>query len=199
MPLNIDVSNPSTIYVHFLTPMPKLFVLYDSSNEVFYFRYLSGQVPRIKFNVPIPGVYHTDNDLYVSKVVPIEIPDNLPSLPPAQRDRLKDVFFTYDETLQYTASIDTISGNIIHGPKWKSLIKPLQIFIDEHEKGHFFYEDEEKCDLYALVNFVRMGYNESMAYFCLANVIKRSAEQMQRVRELFSKINSFAPDFQPGF
>lgn len=197
MPQSVNVSSPSTVYVKFTGSLPRLFVLYDGQ-EVHYFRYLDGKTPRIKFRMPVPGLYNSDNDFEIVKTVPVEIPDDLPSLPPAERDRWKGINVTYDPELMFTASIDTNAGTIYVGKKFRSLIKPVQIFIIEHEKGHFFYETEEKCDLFALVNFIRMGYNESTAYFALANVIRRSPQQMQRVRELFNQISVVHPNFNPG-
>lgn len=197
--VSINIDFPSTVYIQFTGVMPKLFVLRDGSGDVHYFRYLNGSIPRIKFNMPIAGMYTTDNEIQVVKIVPIEIPDNLPTLPPAERDRLKPVTFVFNPNLKFTASINTHTGIIEHGPKYMGLIKPVQIFIDEHEKGHMFYKTEEKCDLFALVNFIRMGYNESTAYYALSSVIKKSPEQMKRVKDMFNNLDkSFSPNFNPG-
>lgn len=198
MPQKINISSPSTVYVQFTGEMPRLFVVYDLSGEVNYFRYLNGQVPRIKFRMPVPGMYHSDNDFQVIKTVPIEIPDNLPLLPAPERDRWKDISYVYNPSLTTVARIHTDTGVVEHGPRYKALTRPMQIFIDEHEKGHFFYKTESLCDLYALVNFIRMGYNESTAYYILSNVIKRSSDQMERVKQLFKNIEIFQPNFNPG-
>lgn len=202
MPQNLVIDHPSSVYVSFPDGTPRLFKVYDAAGEVYYFRYL-GNTPRIKFRMPVPGVYSFDVNQSVSvvKIVPIEIPDSVrnPQLPEPERDRWKDVYFKYNPNLGTVARIDTTTGLVEHGPRYKQLSKPMQIFIDEHEKAHMFYFTEEKCDLMALINYVRMGYNESVAYWTLANVLKKSTQQMNRAYELYNAIsNLINPNFNPG-
>jgi hypothetical protein len=197
----VVIDRPSSVYIRFTQEMPKLFVIYDPSGDVHYFRYLNGSTPRIKFRMPIHGVYSTDTPIEVIKIVPIEIPDTVikPNLPPAERDRWKPVSYRYNKDLGTVARIDTMTGIIEHGPRYKQLIKPLQVFIDEHEKAHMFYLTEENCDLLALINFIRMGYNESTAYYALSMVLKKSAMQMERTKELYRNIvEGLQTNFNPG-
>jgi hypothetical protein len=201
MAQRVVVNSPSSVYIRFTEEMPKLFVIYDSSGDVHYFRYLDGSTPRIKFRMPIPGVYTCETPIEIVKIVPIEIPQAVlsPSLPPAERDRWKPVFFKYNSDLGTVARIDTSTGLIEHGPRYKRLIKPIQVFIDEHEKAHMFYLTEEKCDLMALVNFVRMGYNESTAYYALSMVLRKTPQQMERAKELYRSIMAgIQENFNPG-
>lgn len=195
------IDNPSTVYVKFSEYCPKLFVVRDDTGDVFYFRYISSPVPRIKFQMPIYGVYFSDIPIEVDKIVPIEIPDfaRKPNLPPPQRDRIKDVYYKYNPSLSTVASINTETGQIQHGPRYKSLIRPMQVFIDEHEKAHMFYLSEDLCDMLALVNFIRMGYNVSTAYYTLSKVLRKSPEQMDRVKSMYREIcNNIQPNFNPG-
>lgn len=201
MPQSIIVSSPSTVKIRFTQMMPKKFVINDANGNVHYFRYLSGSIPRIKFRMPIPGTYSTDTPIEITSIGPIEIPEYVinPSLPPATRNRWKTPVYKFNPELGTVARIFTDTGVIEHGPRYKLLMKPMQVFIDEHEKGHMLYDREEDCDLYAIVNFVRMGYNESTAYYALSMVIKRSAQQMDRVKSLFKTIvGGIQPDFNPG-
>lgn len=201
MSQRIVINNPSTVYVHFTEECPKLFVVRDDTGDVFYFRHISYPVPRIKFRMPIYGVYFSDTPIEIDEIVPIEIPDYVrnPNLPPPQRDRIKDVFYKYNPSLGTVARIHTDTGLIEHGPRYRSLIKPMQVFIDEHEKAHMFYLDEDLCDMLALVNFIRMGYNESTAYYTLSKVLRRSSQQMDRVKSMYADIcNNIQPNFNPG-
>lgn len=178
-----------------------MFVVRDSAGNVFYFRHIAYPVPRIKFNLNLHDVYFTDTPIDVYAIVPIEIPyfARNPRLPAPQRDRIKDVYYRYNPNLGTVARITTETGLIEHGPRYKSLIKPMQVFIDEHEKAHMFYLDEDLCDALALVNFIRMGYNISTAYYTLSKVLMKSPQQMERVKEMYRNIcNNIDPTFNPG-
>jgi len=137
-------------------------------------------------------------------VYPIDIPEFVrnPVLPAPERDRWTDVYYRYNPNLGTVARIHTDgpqAGLIEHGPRYKMLIRPMQIFIDEHEKAHMFYLTEENCDIFALINFIRMGYNESTAYYTLSKVLKKSPQQMNRTKELYLSIcDKIHPNFNPG-
>lgn len=196
------VNSPSTVYIRFTAGTPKLFRVIDGSGEVQYFRYIPDpSVSRIKFRMPVRGNYTFNAAVEVVDMKPIEIPDWVknPKLPAPQRDMWKPVFYKYDPSLDTVARIYPTTGLILHGPRYRELCRPLQIFIDAHERAHMFYETEEYCDLFALVDFIRMGYNESMAYYALSNVLKYSEQQMNRVRFIFTEIQkNINPNFNPG-
>jgi hypothetical protein len=172
--------------------MPNLFLLNHSDGEGYYFRYLDGKTPRIKFNVPDRGSYIANAPFEVVKICPIEIPDHFPMLPPADRDRWKDVkeVFNPDMDSQTTTPIRiyTESGVIEYGKRFLDYIKPIQEFLKFHEKGHLFYTNEEYCDMYALINFIRLGYNQSTAYYALSHILSRSPENIKRMKTLFNNI-----------
>lgn len=197
------INTPSSVYVRFTEGTPKLFQVFDGYGHVHYFRYISDpSVSRIKFRMPVRGNYTFNVPLEIVKTVPIEIPDYVknPVLPTPERDLWKPVRFKYDNTLDTVARIFPDTGLILHGPRYNELSRPMQIFIDEHEKAHMFYDKtEEYCDLFALVSFIRMGYNESTAYYVLSNVLRRSAQQMDRVKFILSEIQqNINPNFNPG-
>lgn len=193
----ITVAEPSTLYIKFTGEIPKCFIFGNpETGEIFFFRYISGSIPRIKFNVPLPGVYEGNVPFDVVKLTPIQIPVlSLPVLPPATRNRWKgdDIEVQFNPQLETIARNFTDVGIIEVGPRYEALIQPIKYFILLHEQGHFFYDDEFNCDLYALVNFIREGYNVSTAYYTLEKYLMKSQEQMERVRALFSKINSIQP------
>jgi hypothetical protein len=195
---NIIVNSASTVYIAFTSEMPKLFLMIDADGDVEYFRYMDGKTPRIRFNIPVPGSYTFNCPFSLVKMVPIEVNYNLPVLPSPERDRLKEPVIVYDPGWTISvASNFTEEGVIVHGPGWLALIKPIRLFIDLHEVGHFFYRTEQYCDLYALVNFLRMGYNRSTAFYALTKVLGRSPEAMDRIKSMFSTITKTTGEFSP--
>lgn len=199
MPPSIVINSASTVYVKFTGTLPNRFVVTDSYGEVEYFRHLDGRTPRIKFNLPDPGRYVGNTDLDIVKIVPIEIPDDLPVLPPAERDRwtLNPVIIYDENWTESPASNFTLDGVIMHGPAYAAMIRPIRIFIDLHEKGHYFYCTEEYCDLYAFVNFIRMGYNRSTAYYALSKVLHRTSQGIARMNAMMRSIIQTTGDFSP--
>lgn len=193
------IETPSTLYIKFTGSVPKIFIFGNPDGTIHFFRYITSSVPRIKFNVPIPGEYDGNVPFDVVKIVPIEIPFlALPVLPPADRAR-----WCPDPQIVFNGSLDTIARNFTDqgiievGPRFQQLIPPMKVFIIQHEKGHFLYSDEFNADLFALVNFVRMGYNVSTAYYTLEKYLSKSPQQVQRLRKLFENINSVQP-FKSG-
>lgn len=186
------VDKPSTVYVRFTDRMPYLFLLNNASGEGYYFRYLDGKTPRIKFNVPDPGEYVTNAPIELVKIAPIEIPDKYPTLPPATRDRWQVVSKVYNPDMdKQTATpirIYSNEGIIEYGDRYLSYIKPIQIFLEQHEIGHLFYVDESSCDMYALINFIRMGYNQSTAYYALSHILSRNPESVKRLKSILNNI-----------
>lgn len=178
--------------------MPHLLVVWGSNGVSEYFRHLDGKTPRIKFNLPVSDQYTCNVPFDIVKIVSVEIPP-LPSLPKANRDRLKgEPTIIYDENWnESTASNFTNDGIIVHGPNWKKLIPPIRLFIDLHEIGHFFYQEEENCDLYAFVNFMRLGYNRSTAYYALTSVLGRNPEALKRIKTIFQTIQKSTGSFSP--
>ena len=196
----ISIAEPCTVYIKFLQEIPRCFILgHPNTKEIFFFRYIYGNIPRIKFNIPLPGDYEGNAPFEIVKMTRIEIPVlGLPVLPPATRNRFKgNIEISYNPMLETIARNFTEVGLIEVGPRYEKLIQPIKYFILLHEQGHFFYDSEFDCDLYALVNFIREGYNVSTAYYTLEHYLSRSQEQVDSVKELFIKINSIQP-FKSG-
>jgi hypothetical protein len=188
--MQLNVNNPVTVYICFTNEMPRLFNLYDASGDKYYFRYLDGKTQRIKFNIPDPGIYKGEN-FEVIKFVSIEIPTSFPRLPAPDRDRLKETTIKFNPHLNDTpCRIFTETGIIETGHFFYSLPKPIRLFLLLHEKGHFFYKDESNCDLYALINFIKMGYSRNMAYYALTTILKRSQSETKRMKNLLQYINT---------
>lgn len=181
MPQSLKVNKPSTFYIRFTDEMPKKFVLYNDKGEAYYFRYLDGKTPRIKFNIPDSGNYFSDTPFVITKQRDIEIPVNLPSLPPAERDRVMPTDFEIDYNYDSVAKNYTQIGLIVLGQKWLTLPDPMKLFILLHEKWHSFYVTEEYCDYAAGVDFLRMGYNRSTGAYALRLILSDSPQRDIRV------------------
>lgn len=170
--------------------MPLYFSLTGEKNGLYYFRHLKPGTPRIKFNIVDPDIYQSNVPFEVTETRAVETPVNYPVLPPAERNRYKPVTFVYNPNLKGTpACIYSKTGIIEHGPKYFTLPRPIRLFIDLHEEGHLFYATEEYCDIWALVNYLRMGYNRSMAYYTLYNILGKSSANIKRLEFLLTQIN----------
>lgn len=211
------IDKKCTVYGSFTGVLPKTFDVYNSKGELYYRRALNGRTPRVKFNVLHADNYTTNVPFNVIKIGALELPDRLPDLPPYSRNRVKDVTITYNPDLSGTpARIHTNTGVIERSPSFFELTKPLRVFILLHEVGHFFYgvnaddintakqfndpvqakaylkkkmlQGEMNCDTFALIHFLRMGFNRSTAFQALKNVLKRSPENMKRLQSLLNNI-----------
>jgi hypothetical protein len=79
-------------------------------------------------------------------------------------------------------------GIIEKGNKFNSYSKPTRVFFLLHEFAHFYYKTEKFCDLFAMVHFLRMGYNMSTAMYCLTNVLRRTPENKERILYVYNKV-----------
>jgi hypothetical protein len=194
----IDISEPSTVYIRFTEEMPHTFIVRMSNGVVEYFRHLDGKTPRMKFNLVQPDTYTTSVPVEILKIVGVEIP-KLPELPAPERDRYQgEPEIIYDPNWTVSpASIFTDENLIVHGPLWKEQIPPIRLFIDLHEMGHCWYVTEQYCDLYAFVNFLRMGYNRSTAYYALSKVLKSNPANISRLRNILTNIQNTSGAFSP--
>lgn len=212
----LKVNKPCTVYIKFSGSLPGMFRLSHNEHGLYYFRELQGKAPRIKFNLCHPGEYTSDTPFEIVKVVPIEIPETLPSLPSYERDEIKDFVIVNNPNLQGSpARVFVKDGIIEKGNDFYRHPKPIRVFIMLHEIGHFYYgvtnkdlekaekmsdpdgrefikqkrnESEKKCDLFALIHYLNMGYNRSMAFYSLAKVLSRSQDNINRLKELVKNI-----------
>lgn len=185
----MQVRNKSTVYVNFTGEMPRKFTLKNSKGEVYFERFLDGKTPRIKFNIVHPDNYTGNVPFEVVKISPIEIPTPSIDLPPYERNRLKDFVIIDNPELEGTpARVFTQEGVIEKGKRLYDFPKPMRVFFLLHEVGHFFYKTEEYCDLFAYYHFLQMGYNQSTAMYCLTQVLRKNANNLERVKFLYNKI-----------
>lgn len=179
-------SAPSTYFIKFFDT-PDRFTITDERGKTYYYRYFPDGAKVIKVNIPHKGNYYFNCNCEIKRV-PIQIVDEIGrvKLPPPERNREKEFFFTYDHNeTDSPALIYTQTGQIILGRKFLTLPQPMKEFICLHEIGHFKYKTEKYCDLYAFVHFVRMGNNPSNAMYCLTDILRRNPANDERIGFLF--------------
>ncbi len=186
---SFKIVKPETIYIKFLGELPRRFCIYDNRGKLYFERFLDGKTPRIKFNMPNKGFFKSPNNFEVNKRVPIEISKLDFDLPPFERNRIKDFTIIQNKSLTNTpARVYTEEGIIEVAADFNKYPYPMQRFFLLHEVGHFYYEKEEYCDLFALVQFLQMGYNMSTAMYCLTNVLKRNKQNRDRVLYIYNHL-----------
>jgi hypothetical protein len=187
--MQLNVNKPCSVYIKFTYTTPQRFALTNEYGKVYYFRILNGKYPRIKFNILHPGTYTGNVPFEVTKIGSVEYPETLPALPEPDRNRFKPFKIVDNFTLNGSpARIFTGEGIIERGRSFYDLPEPIRVFILLHEVGHFHYSKEEDADLFALVHYLKMGYNRSMAFYALSQVLKKSDRNLNRLRELLRNI-----------
>lgn len=169
---------------------PYKFTLRDKNNSIYFYRYLPNGCKNIRVNIPDEGVYSFDNDALLIRK-PLKINSGIYSikLPPHERDRVKDYFIKHDPNqTKSPALIYTGTGMIVTGANFGKYPPPIRVFILLHELAHFRYKTEKYCDLWAFVEFVKMGYNPSTAIYCLTDVLKSNAGNDERINYLYDKM-----------
>ena len=79
------------------------------------------------------------------------------------------------------------SGNVLLDHKIHAMPIPVLAFILSHEKGHYLYRTEWKCDAYARNEMLKAGYNPSQIAMATETTLKDSD---RRKRNFDGSINS---------
>lgn len=185
--MNLKIEQPATVYVTFNHSIDRFEVL-DDSGRVAFFRYLPDDCRAFKFNLPHKGDYVLPEGVKVA-VKPLETA-KLPVLPAKERDRMTNenlrVVFT---NLKGTpARVYTYHRVICITPNFYKLPLPTRLFILLHELGHFYYETEWKCDLFAYYWMLRLGHNHSSAIYGLTTILKHTRGNTARIKKLFNNV-----------
>ena len=78
------------------------------------------------------------------------------------------------------ASINIKTGLMVYNEYFSSLPYVKQAFIKQHECGHFLYNTEKYCDLFATKKIVEMGFGLSQCLEVLRSTLKDSPEKTER-------------------
>lgn len=183
-------SGKKTVYVTFPFK-PIRFEVYDDRGKLYYFRELGGKFNSVKFNICHKGHFTMSEDCVINKIVDIEIHKINEQLPAPDRDRMKPVKIVFNKDLLITpARINSKTGVIEIGPRFKNFPFPVRLFILCHEEGHLLYADEFNADLYACKLYVNNGYNKSNAFYALSKVLKETDQNYNRIQKLFKHLQS---------
>lgn len=185
----LQTSRPCTVYISIsVNDIPRNFKLYKDG-QLDFFRPTGGKLTRLKFNVPIPGTYESNVDFKIVKIVDLEYPSTYPTLPDHEREDYRDYTIVKNEELTGTpARIFRKRGIIETSRQFDGLPTSMQKFIILHEIGHFYYKTEEYCDLYALIEFLKLGYNRSTAYYTMENILHVTPVNIKRLQFLINNI-----------
>lgn len=129
-----------------------------SDGELFYFHKGAKDGGKFYFNLP-KGNYFSEKPVYF---LPRPINSYLPKLPKRQVFRKKpkkvELIITPNKN---KCSIDLNKHKIYLDPEMKKKGRAVLTFILFHEIGHYFYKDENLCDLYAAREMIKRGFNPS--------------------------------------
>lgn len=184
----IKNNNPSTYTINFFEPKNRIDIVNSSTGKTYFYRELPHGVKSIKINIPHKGIFSFDGNAVI-KQGPLRITNKVNNikLPPPERQRRKPYKIIYDPKVTSSpAIIYTELGLIVTGPRFKQLTQPMKEFILLHEIGHFDYETEKYCDLYAAKEFIRMGGNPSTAIYCLTDVLRNKPQNDERIKYVYN-------------
>ena len=133
-------------------------LIYEKKRKKLFYYHKGNENGRFFFNLP-KGEYYTSNNI---ERCGEPIPVNLPKLPPPEKQKTlpKKVNVSFLENPN-KASILVDKHKIFVDPKIMKLPLPSIVFVLFHEIGHYYYKDEKKCDLFAVREMLKRGFNPS--------------------------------------
>lgn len=115
----------------------------------------------------------------------IKLPD------PEKEVKIKNLTFRKIANWHSPASINIEKGLIITNDYFETLSKAQQIFILEHEKGHFRYNTEKFCDLFAAKELINRGFGFSQCLEVLRKTLTSSPEKEDRYNFVFENLKKY--------
>jgi hypothetical protein len=97
---------------------------------------------------------------------------------------------TYVPDWHSPASINCKTGQMIYNSKFKSYSIAKQLFIVAHEKGHFYYNTEKFCDLFATVSILKLGFGLSQCLEVLRNTLNEGVQKKERYDYVYKMIKN---------
>ena len=155
-------------------------VLRNQSGQVLYFRVLAPYCTKLSINIVDAGDYYPNMDIVIESMQPLRKSYEYIKLPRAERKRNVPISVRENPELHNTpARMFNHTGVIEVSPILKTYPPGVQYFILQHEIGHLFYQTEWKADMYALKQYLAMGYNACMALYSLTRIINATTKQNQ--------------------
>lgn len=146
------------------------------------------------FNLPV-GDYQIFNAAHVGKPINFSCPtlpwpDKLGFLPRNDQMRIIIADNVNGKPIG-RAAIDTFSDRIYVNPDFiREATTPEYLCAIAHEMGHYFYDNEEYCDRYAMRQLIKYGLNPSQ-FVSFTNLLSDySNERKQAAIEYAEKIHA---------
>ncbi len=168
------------------------FAVVRNGNKYHNRTFESGMLSEAKFNAIGNGVFEVISsqpfDIYCKKLDVFDL--SKIEIPTRERSEFKPYKIVENFDLYNTPARINISKGVIEtGQKFKYLNEQQQQFILLHEIGHFYYTTEFKCDVFAMYNLLKKGYNKSQAYSALKDVLSRNPQNTERIKIIFDNLN----------
>lgn len=145
-----------------------------------------------KFNIPFSGNYEFSGKFFeLHKVEPLQKWDKIITLPDRERNKtvgIKKIVIKPD--MDSPARIYTDDQVILVSDKWLAYPVEMRFFILLHEVGHFYYQEEWKCDTFAAHWFIKLGFNPSQAFESLAGVLCDSDTNDERINNIYNLLKN---------
>ena len=163
-------------------------IVNTNTGKIYHRRYIDSE-NQIKVNLK-PGNYEIQNGLFIKEVNPETYNLSKIKLPKKDRNQEKAYFFEPNHQMQGPAQIYPDTGKIEVGPKFYKQTEQIQEFIICHELGHFYYDEEEAADRFALYEFLKNGGNQSAAYDALHKVLSPCKNATLRINNILELIKT---------
>ncbi len=171
-----------------------IFVTKDGKKDLVYYRENKGNMRVFRLPITRTGEYIINpapnkiqlgslKEFQNSLKTNIELPEKQHNFFKKQKPQ-----FVLNPVIQTPARIFPLLNKIEVSKDFFKLPYQWRIFILFHEYGHLFYADEEKADLFAMKMFYLKGFNEIEAFNCLMQILKRSPEHINRIKNIFYAI-----------
>lgn len=188
--MQIKVTRPVSLF--FYAESPCDFIVY-TNGKMYLEKHEQG---RVKINLPISGKYEVKTRAQFLEQKPIEKTVFWYDLPKPDRDVPFNIKKFFLENNQDSPARNYKSKGIITvNKKFMSLPIEQRMYILLHEAAHHYYSEEILCDLWALNEFLEMGFNGSQAFLALFGVLncdaanpERKARNEKRIKEIYNEL-----------
>lgn len=155
----------------------------DAKGNVISFR----QHPEFKrFSIRIPNnEQFADCSVFGNFLTKIEVENTargMIKLPPQERNPTRLEFSHFENRVGHSspAAMNRHTGKFIYNEKFLTMPWIDRLFIFNHEKGHFFYNTEKFCDLYATKQIIDMGFGVQQCLDSMKRSLRDTSVNNQR-------------------
>ncbi len=186
----LNIEKPCTIVCKFSNSDESDIWKVSNMDRVFHYREFKEPPIEAKISFPRIGKYYSNKEIESIKTFPLETFDIISVMPKTERDYNPENI--YVEKVQDLANTPARTwakeGYIQAGSVLDTYPSQWAFFILLHELGHQKYFTEWKTDLFALYQFLKLGYNESQAFYALSKILNRKPDNIERIKNLYNVI-----------